>query len=58
MLSQAAAQPVLAKLGDVFGRKSVLLICYVFFAVGNLLTCVWFPVHIDIVQHGNPNLGE
>ncbi|KAN0099173.1 efflux pump antibiotic resistance protein [Hyaloscypha variabilis] len=37
-LSQSAAQPILAKMSDVFGRKGVLLVCYVLFAVGNLLT--------------------
>ncbi|PMD17820.1 MFS general substrate transporter, partial [Hyaloscypha hepaticicola] len=39
-LAQAAAQPVLAKMSDVFGRKGVLLVCYILFAVGNLVTGV------------------
>jgi MFS family permease len=37
-LSLAAAQPVLAKMSDVFGRKKVLLVSYLLFAVGNLVT--------------------
>jgi len=46
-ISQAAAQPVLAKLSDVFGRKGVLLLCYILFDVGNLLTYV-LPVQMGI----------
>ncbi|KAE9374982.1 MFS general substrate transporter [Stipitochalara longipes BDJ] len=39
-ITQAAAQPVLAKMSDVFGRKRVLLLCYVLFALGNPVTGV------------------
>lgn len=37
VLAMCAAQPVMSKLSDVFGRKGVLLACYVVFAIGNLV---------------------
>lgn len=33
-MANCAAQPVVGKLSDIFGRKNVLLVCYVLFAIG------------------------
>jgi len=46
-------------MSDVFGRKGVLLVCYVLFAVGNLLTYshpTYFTIvmDIDLIQRGWP----
>lgn len=33
-MANCAAQPVVGKLSDIFGRKNVLLVCYILFAIG------------------------
>jgi predicted MFS family arabinose efflux permease len=37
VMATCAAQPIIGKLSDIFSRKSVLLVCYVLFALGNAL---------------------
>ena len=37
MVSNAACQPLSGKLTDIFGRRTGLVVCNIFFAVGNLI---------------------
>jgi MFS family permease len=37
MMAMCAAQPIVGKLSDVYGRKNVLLTCYTLFAVGTVI---------------------
>lgn len=43
-LATCAVQPITGKLSDIYGRKPVLLVSYVLFAVGSV---IWYVIQAD-----------